>query len=428
MLSVFNYSNYPITPRGLNHKKNKSITELSAQTLILSGKKDTLTIPLPRSFENLFVSKKKKVTGFVLHKHIYDLNLSYSIAGLNTVQYSQIIPYQSKEDTPEDIFRTAAFINNHKSIVINKEKGVISFKSDSIVISQPLVIPSGFVFELKAGLTLNIIDGGKIISHSPLNFIGTKLKPIKIISSDKKGQGILVLSEDILSYLKHVEFNDLSNPKHGNWSVTGAVTFYESPVKLEYVTIKDNRCEDALNIVRTTFLMANCNIFNTQSDAFDGDFVTGIIKDSKFINLGNDAIDVSGSDLEIVNVQIIKAGDKGLSAGEDSKMTVNNVSISTSEIAVAGKDLSIINARNLKIENTKLAFTAFQKKPEFGPSNITIDGVIMTNVELNYLVESTSSLLIDGKKVESSQNVKERMYGAEFGVSSAETRNKEYKN
>ena len=236
------------------------------------------------------------------------------------------------------------------------------------------------------------------------------------------------MSEDILSYLKHVEFNDLSNPKHGNWSVTGAVTFYESPVKLEYVTIKDNRCEDALNIVRTTFLMANCNIFNTQSDAFDGDFVTGIIKDSKFINLGNDAIDVSGSDLEIVNVQIIKAGDKGLSAGEDSKMTVNNVSISTSEIAVAGKDLSIINARNLKIENTKLAFTAFQKKPEFGPSNITIDGVIMTNVELNYLVESTSSLLIDGKKVESSQNVKERMYGAEFGVSSAETRNKEYKN
>jgi hypothetical protein len=428
VLSVFNYSNYPITVRGLNHKKNKSITQLSAQIQILSGKKDTLIIPLPRSFENLFVSKKNKTIGFILHKHIYDLYLSYSVSGLYDVEYASIRPYQTNEKTGEDIFRTETFINNHNAISIDKDKGVISFKSDSVVISQPLVIPSGFVFMLEAGMTLNIMDGGKIISHSPLNFIGTKLKPIKIISSDKKGQGILVLSEERHSYLKFVEFNDLSNPKHGNWSVTGAVTFYESPVELDYVTVKNNRCEDALNIVRTTFLMTNCNISDTQSDAFDGDFVTGIVKDSKFINLGNDAIDISGSDLEITNVQIIAAGDKGLSAGEDSKMTVNNVSISNSEIAVAGKDLSIINARNLKIENTKLAFTAFQKKPEFGPSNIIVDGVIMTNIELNYLVESTSSLLIDGKKVESSQNVKERMYGVEFGVSSDKTRNQENKN
>ena len=97
------------------------------------------------------------------------------------------------------------------------------------------------------------MEGGKIISHAPLNFIGTKLKPIKVISSDKKGQGILVLSENKHSNLKFVEFNNLSNPKHGNWNVTGAITFYESPVKLEYVTIKGNRCEDALNIVEQQF-------------------------------------------------------------------------------------------------------------------------------------------------------------------------------
>ena len=74
------------------------------------------------------------------------------------------------------------------------------------------------------------------------------------------------------------------------------------------------------------------------------------------------------------------------------------------------------------------AITAFQKKPEFGPSQITVTNVKMENVEMDYLVESTSSLLIDGKKVETSQNVKDRMYGAEFGVSSDETRTKEYKN
>ncbi|MDB9961811.1 hypothetical protein OAD62_06930, partial [Oceanihabitans sp.] len=309
-----------------------------------------------------------------------------------------------------------------------KKNKTISFKRLKNKISSPLIIPKGYTFVLKAGTTIDITEGGKIISYSPLNFKGNKEKPIKISSSDKKGQGIIVFSDGIESKVNHTIFEYLSNLEHGYWNVTGAVNFYESPVVLNFVTVSDNRCEDALNIIRTHFVMNNCTIKNTQSDAFDGDFVTGTIKASKFVNLGNDAIDISGSDIKINNVQISEAGDKGLSAGEDSKMTINNVRISTSEIAVASKDLSIINADNLTIKNTKLAITAFQKKPEFGPSQITVTNMKMENVEMDYLVESTSSVLIDGKKVETSQNVKDRMYGAEFGVSSDETRNKEYKN
>ena len=46
----------------------------------------------------------------------------------------------------------------------------------------------------------------------------------------------------------------------------------------------------------------------------------------------------------------------------------------------------------------------------------------MINVEMDYLIENSSSLIVDGEKIETSQNVKDRMYGVEFGVSSAETR------
>ena len=198
---------------------------------------------------------------------------------------------------------------------------------DSIIIDTPLIIPPGYILKAKSGTKINILDGGKIISNSPLKFIGTKKSPVEIYSSDKKGQGILVLADKRNSYLKYVSIKYLTNPSHGNWTVTGAITFYESPVKLEYVSISNNRSEDALNIVRTNFFMSYCTLKNTKSDAFDGDFVEGIVKDSNFINLGNDAIDVSGSDIKITNVTINKAGDKGLSAGENSKMTINNVTI-----------------------------------------------------------------------------------------------------
>ena len=423
VFSVKNVSYFPVRITGLNHKGKKQVIDLNPQQEIESGERDTIVMDLPRSFENLFVSKKKKTTGFLLHKHIYDLKVSFRTLGGDNSQFASIIPYQEKEAVAEDLFRSPEEETNHPQLVINEERKALSFRKDSVIINAPLVLPAGYKFRPRPGTVIDIVEGGKIISYASFDMIGNKNKPIKVISSDGKGQGILVLGAQEQSLLRHVSFDGLTHPKHGDWSVTGAVTFYESPVRLSHVTVSNNRCEDALNIVRTKFTMIKCTISNTQSDAFDGDFVVGTISDSRFENLGNDAIDVSGSDLTIKNVVVSYAGDKGLSAGEDSKMTVSDVEISNSEIGVAGKDLSIVDIKRITIKDTKLGFTAFKKKPEFGPSSITVINHDLENLEMNYLIESSSSLIVDGEKIETTQNVKDRMYGVEFGVSSAETRN-----
>ena len=419
-LSIQNVSYFPINIKGLNYKSNKKITRLSPVEKINKGEKKEINIPLPRSFENLFVHKKTKTTGFILSKDIYDLRVLFSVEGLDTIQKSSILPYQAIEVVENDLFRQKPDIENRKQLKVDQKKKEITFL-DSVTINSPLIIPSGFVLKAEAGTKINIMEGGKIVSNSPLNFIGTKENPIEIFSSDKKGQGMIVLAEDKSSYLKHVSISHLSNPSHGYWMVTGALTFYESPVKLEYVTITDNRSEDALNIVRTNFLISHCTISNTQSDAFDGDFVEGIVKDSYFTNLGNDAIDISGSDISIVNVTINEAGDKGLSAGENSKMKINNVTIKKSAIGVAGKDLSRVEGKELTIIDNKLAFTAFKKKPEFGPSQIILTEVKLEAVETIYLIEDKSSLVYNGEIAKTVANVKGKMYGVEFGKSSKET-------
>lgn len=422
VVSIFNPSEFPIKIKGLMHKSNQ-IKLLDSIIQIESGKTKTVTIDLPSSFGNLFVRKKSKVVGFRLDKDIYDLSISLSTLGLDETYVASMLPYIQNVPVRDDLFRQKRYLNGHNRLKVDEAKKQITFLGDSVSISSPLIIPKGYLFVLEPGKKIDIIDGGLIVSYSPLSFLGNKLKPIKVYSSDKKGQGILVLSEGLKSNLKYVDFDNLKNPKHGNWEVSGAITFYESPVRLENISIKNNRCEDAINIFRTNFTMSQVEISNTQSDAFDGDFVTGTISNSSFINLGNDAIDVSGSNLIIKNVVITNAGDKGLSAGEDSKMIVDNVEIVDSEIAIAGKDLSVVDAKNLKIVNTKLGFTAFQKKPEFGPSKITVNGISMSGIETKYLIERSSSLYVDNKKIETTQNVKDRMYGVEFGISSDETRN-----
>ena len=172
VLSVFNTSNYSIDILELKHNNKKTITSLNPIVKLASEEKDTITINLPRSFENLFVSKKKKVSGFVLPKHIYELNIEYRISGVNKTHTSSIIPYQKSGKVEDDLFRTPAYINNHRHIVVDEQKKEISFSKDSIVISSPLIIQKGYTFKLNPGTIVNIIDGGKIISHAPLSFIG----------------------------------------------------------------------------------------------------------------------------------------------------------------------------------------------------------------------------------------------------------------
>ena len=50
--------------------------------------------------------------------------------------------------------------------------------------------------------------------------------------------------------------------------------------------------------------MTDTRFEDTQSDAFDGDFVTGTIERCTFLNAGNDGIDVSGSKLAIKDIII----------------------------------------------------------------------------------------------------------------------------
>lgn len=424
-VSIKNLSAFPIRIKGLMYKK-KLISKTNQEVIIFPKKTDTVSFFLPRSFENLFVQKKKKTMGFIFGKNISELFIFYNLNGLNKIKYTEIIPYQSLEELDEktDLFRLKIDISSIDFLTIDNVKKTISFTKNCII-KTPLILPENYTITAKKGITITINNGGKIISNSPLQIIGTKENPIQFVSKDKKGQGILVLANGKKSKLQFVYFNGLTNPSHGLWETSSSITFYESPVDIDYCKISNNTCEDALNIVRSEFRLTNTYFFNTQSDAFDGDFTKGFINSCTFKNIGNDAIDVSGSDLKISNIRIIKARDKAISAGENSKIDARKIVISDCGIAIAGKDLSKVIIENISIKNTKLGFTAFQKKPEFGPSNIKVKSIKFDQVEIKYLIENTSVLVVDNDTIKTTQdNVKSRMYGVDFGVSSKETKNK----
>jgi hypothetical protein len=284
------------------------------------------------------------------------------------------------------------------------------------------MIPTGYRVMCGGGTRLNLSNSAKIISYSPLEWGGNEDNPIIIESRDSTGQGIVVLNAAQMSVLEYVTFDNLSNPSQSGWELTGAVNFYESPVTISRCQFLNNRSEDALNIIRSEFTIDSTLFRQAFSDAFDGDFTKGKITRSSFVACGNDGIDVSGSVIDIQDVFIgggRDSGDKGLSVGENSRVTVNHIDIKNAEIAVASKDLSELTMKNVNISDSKVGFAVYQKKPEFGSATIQAEGLKVRNIEIPYLIEERSTMVVDGEVVQSSRkNVKEILYGVEYGKSS----------
>ena len=127
------------------------------------------------------------------------------------------------------------------------------------------------------------------------------------------------------SHWSHVKIKNTKGIKNNDWVVTAGVTFYESDIYLKNVTFSENRCEDALNIIRSNFDLMEVDIKNAISDGFDADFSNGVVAGGIFENLGyaggGDGIDLSGARVTITGTRFLNIADKAISVGEESYLT-----------------------------------------------------------------------------------------------------------
>lgn len=297
---------------------------------------------------------------------------------------------------PKDITREKSNLDEYVFLDVREEKKEIIIRKGAWKLSKNLAIPKGYTLIAKPGTQIELNNGAIILSYSPISFIGTAEDPIVFQSPNNDGGGLVVLKADGESDIRHTIFRGLAAPQSGGWKLTGAVTFYESDSNIANSKFLNSNSEDSLHIIRSKVRMSEIYFKNSRSDAFDGDFVQAKIENSQFHNSGNDAVDISGSSLILKDVQIIKAGDKGLSAGENSQASLENIKIKLTNIAIASKDMSIIMAKDISIEDSTIGFAAYQKKSEFGPATIKATRVIGNTSTTPFILESQSTLLIDG--------------------------------
>ncbi len=330
-------------------------------------------------------------------------NLFFILDGQIETYSIPIYPWPSPEGITSQQ-ELIANVNLHDSNLIERINGIdIYIKSDDIGIDYPVIFPKGYKIHFGPGTRLDFVENSMFISYSPIVMKGTSTDPIIVTSSDFTANGFTVLQADGKSVIDHVVFENLNTLDYKGWTLTGAVTFYESDVEITNTKFYRNQCEDALNTIRSEFIVKKTSFDHIYGDAFDSDFCTGLVDLSSFSNVGNDAIDFSGSQITIRDTKIENTNDKGISGGEDSKLLVERTTIHQANIGIASKDLSLVQINNSSIIDCNYGLVLLQKKPEYGPATIELNNTELINSKTDMLIEKGSKvnnegLIIKGKE------------------------------
>ncbi|MFK8056223.1 MAG: hypothetical protein AB8F78_08915 [Saprospiraceae bacterium] len=364
----------PLEVVGGSRKENGEV-QLGEPSLIRSNRKW-----FPKSYTEVSIPEKSKFACFKL-------------PGLDSTFYSEIYNWQRPGSELKILYPTVLEpkIPLAEGSYTNMDK-TITIRSGKHLVTSPMVIPADYTLIVEAGAEIDFTKKSYLLSYGAFFCNGAKENPILFKSSDKSSQGVAVIQAKETSVLAYTSFNNLNTLEENEWQLTGAVTFYESDVNFNRVTVSHNLCEDALNLVRCKFDIKGLNINNTFADGFDGDFCKGTLSDSYLFKTGNDGLDFSGSSIAVVNVTLDEIGDKGISAGEQAFLQISDVTISKAQIGIASKDLSKVTVKNTTLKDCNQGFAAYRKKPEFGGGSIVVESYTAENVERISNVDSESTI------------------------------------
>jgi hypothetical protein len=273
-----------------------------------------------------------------------------------------------------------------------------------------MILPEGCRLVVFPGTVLKFKPQKILLVRGPVRMVGSEEEKIMLCAQQDAWAGLVVLAKGEESVLENIIIKDCTGVGTDNWSLTGAVTFYQSNLYFNKVLIENMMCEDAVNLIHTSYIMSNSIFKNTKSDALDNDFCQGVIKETTFVDIGADAFDVSGTRLEARDIKVYNAGDKGLSIGERSNVIAENITVEGADFGVASKDLSLTIVNNAHISKTKYGLASYQKKPEYGPASIEASSVRFDNVQKEVLCQTGSSVIANGKDYPSEEVDIDKLY------------------
>jgi hypothetical protein len=298
-------------------------------------------------------------------------------------------------------------LRRYPFLTVSDRPGFLELRAGTWPVEGDLVLPAGVGLFASESVTLTFDSGAVFLSSGPLLLYGPDGQGIHFVPKQEDWAGIAVLQAgpQIASQLANVEIRATTGIRREGWITAAGVTFYESAVVLRDCRLLESAAPAAIRIVRADFKFAHTEFANASLHAFDGDFVQGRVEQCSFHDILGNAIDVSGGQVAVYDVGLMRVYDRGISAGRDSVVTVQGLRVKEVGIAIASKDLSYVNARDVHIHQASVAgFAAYWGETGYGPASIQASQVVFEEDEsVHALVQQECSVTLNGSPAVASE-------------------------
>ena len=348
-------------------------------------------------------------------------NIRYELDSNEMVEIDSIKSILSNVIDNEFTFSSESFTHIGSIDGLNKKKNNTYFinSGDKVAIDKNAIISSGDNLVLQKGSILSINNNSTLLVKGKLFVAGDSANPASIISDDITG---MVIIDDGLLAGGTLNMSNLRNQPIKGRLLSSGLNIVNSFVNLDKLTIDSVNAEDSVNFVSSISYIKDVVIKNSISDGIDVDFGEFNFSSISCSNIGNDCLDLSGAQSSGTKMIAKNIGDKALSAGEKTNISIDSIDVSGSEIGIASKDLSTVKANNASFKDVRLIGAVFEKKEEFGPAKLIIKNLITDMQEKEMFIYDLKSLIkinddiIKGYGYSSGSAVESEMYGNKFGV------------
>ncbi|MBW2288301.1 MAG: CotH kinase family protein [Deltaproteobacteria bacterium] len=270
-------------------------------------------------------------------------------------------------------------------------------------VAQTIVVPRSHRLRLEPGVTLHLDPNVSLITFRGISAKGTAGQPIHLRATDSErpwgALGVARAPES--STLTFVTVSGGSKTSFQGIEFDGQLSFNASDVYIDNSEIYDARKADGLSVKRGSFEIHRSQFVANGSDGINSEWSTGQIRESLFINNEDDGVDMADSTVRIDESAFHWMGDKSISAGERSRVTVVATRLSDSDIAIASKEDSRVDVRGTEFRRNHTGFSLYRSKPVFGGGSGSVRGGVFARNDRDFEVEPGSNLELNDVQRES---------------------------
>ena len=323
-----------------------------------------------------------------------DTKVVYSVLGSSELREMSILPFAFLDGIVAQSWpdKNPAPLSAFGFLRVDEATRTVHFKSGNNVVDKDLIIPAGYQVKGEAPLHLDLRNGARIISNSPMDLRGMEDMPIVIASSDHSGGYVRLQNTKALSKWQNVRFEGTGPAPN---STQASLQFQEADITCVACTLAEDRSRDLLLAIRSSVGLTGCQILGG-NDQVTLLYAHTTIQNCEVNAAGDEGIVVKGGDLKVMNSQLNNITGIGIKLSAAANVALESVRIGAKNKGMEVNEASELKASNVVITSGAKGIDVNSEEMRYGPSKVELLKVDATKAEKAITVGKGNIVQSDG--------------------------------